>query len=100
MNSEERLEILRMLAAGKISLEEAEMLFDALGDTGEQRSKDQRADQNKRSDSLFGDFGDVFGDFDPSNAFDKNFADFKVIFGGFHDIFGGSAKPRNHQSPP
>lgn len=79
MNSEERLEILRMLAAGKVSLEEAEMLFDVLGDTNEQRAKDQ----DERSDSLPGDFGDAFDDCE-------------VIFGGLHDIFGDSVNPRNH----
>jgi len=41
--NEERLKVLKMLKEGRITMEEAEVLLDALGEGGEQRSRDEEA---------------------------------------------------------
>ena len=84
--NEERQAILRMLAEGKISVEEAEMLLDALGDTSEKQeeAKAQRDSQRKCSDPFFGDFKFKF-DFGDCTKFD--FSDFAKTFDHFGETF-------------
>ena len=58
MNSEERLEILRMLSEGKINAEEADMLLRAIGDTSEAREQHDTKDQkSKEVIALFQEIG-------------------------------------------
>ena len=96
--TEERREILTMLTEGKISIEEAEMLLDALGDTGNTRESGREEQTGERNccGAFFGD-----SDFD-FNDFDKNFGpifdDFDNFIGSFGDIFGGCVKQKSHQS--
>jgi hypothetical protein len=85
-----------MLTEGKISIEEAEVLLDAFGDTGDTRGEAQTGERNCCG-AFFGD-----SDFD-FNDFDKNFGSifggsFGDIFSHFGDIFGGSTKQKSRQS--
>jgi hypothetical protein len=89
MNSEERREILTMLAEGKITVEEAEMLLDALEET-----TGEKAGKEKCSEAFLGNIG--FGDFGVNfkTAFDEGFGGF---FEGFGDFFGKSTKQKHSQ---
>ena len=88
MNSEERLAILRMLATQKISVEEAEMLLNALE---EQTAAHQPQSDSDPSQGIFDSVFDtnLIGDLDIE--IDFGFKDFDNIFEGLHfdftDIF-------------
>ena len=59
--SEERTSILKMLAEGKITVEEAEGLLDALEGPSEKESAEEREAKRTSSWSM-GDFGGMFGE--------------------------------------
>ena len=93
--SEERREILRMLSEGKLTIEEAEMLLDALGDTAERQkeSTGQRDYQSKCRGPFFGDFDFKFGDF--AKTFDHFGETFSRGFGeAFGDFFSKKGSSR------
>ena len=75
-----------MLTAGKISIEEAEMLLDALGYRRKEPTNQQES-QGQGSKSFLGDFD-----------FGAIFDDFSDRFCDLNDIFGGAAKQKNCQS--
>ncbi|MCZ6677575.1 MAG: hypothetical protein O7E52_10020 [Candidatus Poribacteria bacterium] len=87
--NEERREILRMLAEGKISVEEADMLLEAIEDGTERQA--EAADGHEERRKCYGPF---FEDFDFGN-FGETFANFEGIFSNFGDMFVGAAKRKN-----
>ena len=82
MNTEERREILIMLSEGKITVDEADMLLDAV--------EEATADEAKASQRANGVHFDDFG-----LKFNLGFDQFDNMFGRFDDFFGKSAKRKD-----
>ena len=77
--NEERMVILKMLAEGKISVEEAESLLQALEKSGKERTSDEGRAEGKAGPNFFGG-ADFHFDFD---EFGKKFGNFGKFFGEF-----------------